>query len=93
LGPNSASLPQPHAQHIINLVTEISNTVAPQPVSYNQHPMQTHGKCGISKHKNIFSLTVKHVDPNPTSFSQVFKSSTWHHAMVEELNVFLENDT
>lgn len=43
--------------------------------------------------QKIFSLSVEHVDPDPTSFSQVIKSSSWCHAVEKEFNAFLENDT
>ena len=33
------------------------------------------------------------MDPDPTSFSQAVKHSTWRHAMAEEFNAFVENDT
>jgi len=55
--------------------------------------MQTHAKSGIFKPKNILSLSIVHVDCDPTFFSQAVKHSTWRHAMAEESNAVLKNDT
>ena len=33
------------------------------------------------------------VDSDPTSFTQAVKYSHWHHAMADEFNAFLNNDT
>ena len=55
--------------------------------------MQTRAKFGIFRPKSILYLSTERVDPNPVSFSQAVKHSTWRLAMAEEFNAFLENDT
>jgi len=55
--------------------------------------MQMHSKSGISKPKPILSLSVLHMDSDPTSFSQAIKHAHWRNAMSEEFNAFSTNDT
>lgn len=57
-------------------VPTINNSVTnPSPVQ-NAHPMQTHGKSGISK-KKIFVASVQHPNLEPTCFTKVSRLPVW----------------
>ena len=48
--------------------------------------------CGkLVMFKPNFSVAVDHVGIDPSCFPQAMMHSTWHQAMPEEFNAFLEN--
>jgi len=59
----------------------------------NVHPMQSRSKSGISKPKNILSLTMHMSESEPTSFKEVFSHPKWKVAMTDEFNALISNDT
>ncbi|WVZ91380.1 hypothetical protein U9M48_037560 [Paspalum notatum var. saurae] len=59
-----------------------------------RHHMLTRAKHGIFKPKQITNLsTSTTISPIPTSYRAALKDPNWHHAMLEEYNALMSNNT
>jgi len=69
------------------------STTAVSTVAPYLHSMQTRRKSRIFEPKSLFPLSVSLTESEPTTFSQASKYATWKHAMANEYNALMTNNT